>query len=1313
MVAPPPPGMNRGVTGAGNQPPTGMVAPPPPPLGNPAGMVVKGNVPPAGMVAPPPPPQFVYKDSKSEVSDISNPTVFDEIEFKRVPSGDVRNRGFSKFGADGDDDNLFSVNNPNSRFTDVSEYTDLDEDVPIPINIGMVVGSHGAPIGMVAPGPPPLSHKSINNLNSSNNKFPCNDNGVPTEIRPKSNNSNTSPRNPTKSVGFANPSQNRGASPPRTNRTGTTRTNRTGTTRSKRTKTDLSEQPSVADYTESSITNDRVNEGRFWQCVGVGLLLLALVSFSVSVYTTNNDLVNKKADRLVRSKVDMVGLCTTKTGEWCSQDSDKFVFNYGNLNTPKYNKIYLFNVINPSVVINGGKPVLEERGPYVFKEMTIRSDVVISDDKATVSYAALVKQIYIPDSGYLVTLDDKISMPNRDYVIQMSKAEGYGLYGLDYLSLKGTGTILEGIKEFYTLKTGGRNNNANSWKETYYMADSLWRKFFADVVLDLYKDALETSWSSSRQIDTYRDFLKRWGGDCTSMYCLSTGGTSSLLTLLDPGFCPSIVSSQTDKCYFGSDNLYYIDNAEDLWSSYDEFSFMAGTFDRVLDYRTGEPMGSALWFDENNQYQDRLQTVYLDTVLTDSKYRVVREWLYRIRDNYRYHEKLTTFFNQWIGRSVGDSPLDYRNTAVMQWATGKVLGRGNVRSFYDSQEFNQDVRAADGTKVGRWEYKDDGTNVKFNEFGVWAKRYKGIDVNISVEQARNLIHFLGDPNDVTKFWSLYGGPALLTDDQEVPGTGQTVKFVKEYVDYIKQTFVMPDFNGITSGEGSLLPSRTAGEWIQGFWEPVNKMFMDPGEPRQIHSMLGHQDYDHPYEPEGVVDSTDDIDDIVRLLEGNDGSLDDEAVATSRRLAEGDEEDEEEEIIYPKPMCTSSTDRTEPYADVFDMCTYDESKAVWFKKSDTFLTGLITTDAMAEMNVDYINTKMKMEMVEFRGYSTLPNEITGGTGEPLNLATAAVDLIGKGKTTQIGISGGKWFPPLNTIGACKAKDCDVAMLHADTQTPLIFRVYNDMVSYQGLGCKQLLLHDSYLIKDAGGLAFSYHDDYEFISTEYPGLIDITRQMGTPMYMSMPHFYSEDNTASERYGRDFVGLKPEKSLHQSKMLVEYATGLAVSKNIRLQYNILLPPKEGMFDNSMGTGEDALIFPLYWHEVSEHITEANANSLKMPAIYAMYWIEFTLIPVSIIFTMVMVGSGLCLIRRGGWMTVNASGRINEAGLRFHKQQADMADAKRKKSIAVARARQDRMALEKRIQSVGISKSNSEEFRGQNGANPMHGGVRFHDEL
>jgi len=159
--------------------------------------------------------------------------------------------------------------------------------------------------------------------------------------------------------------------------------------------------------------------------------------------------------------------------------------------------------------------------------------------------------------------------------------------------------------------------------------------------------------------------------------------------------------------------------------------------------------------------------------------------------------------------------------------------------------------------------------------------------------------------------------------------------------------------------------------------------------------------------------------------------------------------------------------------------------------------------------------------------------------------------------------------MNTVTDCAAQECDLVVLHDRTMMPLIFRAHEDMIGFHKLGTKKLTLHDEYWIKGSsneGGVAFPFHDDFEFVNDKYPGLLDISRVKGTPMFLSLPHFHSTSGDTYFKYGRSFQGLEPDASAHASSMLVEYALGLAVSTDIKLQYNIVLPPRAGMFQNEM---------------------------------------------------------------------------------------------------------------------------------------------------
>jgi len=517
---------------------------------------------------------------------------------------------------------------------------------------------------------------------------------------------------------------------------------------------------------------------------------------------------------------------------------------------------------------------------------------------------------------------------------------------------------------------------------------------FPDVMLDLYKE-LRASASSMKGVSTWNEFMTRWSGDCTtSGGCIYSGppGVSSggaIAKLLDPGICPSysewLPSSSVGGCNLNTENIIDQKVLQIVWGlpgslfnpEY-EFSFMAGAYNRQESDRPGMPAGAHHWFEND---EDILMATFVPW-MTSEQYDKIRNWVVRISEDGRYHAKISSLFNSYVGTNLGDSPKDYRNAAVMQWATGKVLGRGGVKSMYDGQKLNEGISAADGTTVPRWDYEQ--TDCKYTEFGVWQWRTQGKQASFTVSQAKALIDFLGGGSDTTKFWSMYadtGGPApALADEGTIPGTGITVKLAKQYVDYIRETFVAGEFNVVADHNG-LFPTRSAGEWIQGFREPINQLMMDPHDPRQYNQLSPHQEFTHPHEPEVEVESPDDLEGRRRRH--------------SRRHLE---EEKEELVVYPPAQCTSSADRTEPVVDdggtaVFDVCEWDASGSVFLKKGNTYRTGMETM-LQAEEGGRYDRTLSKNEMLKYKGYSELPAAITGG--KPLVIATGALDLLGEGR-----------------------------------------------------------------------------------------------------------------------------------------------------------------------------------------------------------------------------------------------------------------------------------------------------------------------------
>ena len=63
---------------------------------------------------------------------------------------------------------------------------------------------------------------------------------------------------------------------------------------------------------------------------------------------------------------------------------------------PMVASMYLFEVMNPDQVAKGFKPVLQERGPYVFTEQHYKTDLVWNDN-GTVTYKQIRKWNPVPE----------------------------------------------------------------------------------------------------------------------------------------------------------------------------------------------------------------------------------------------------------------------------------------------------------------------------------------------------------------------------------------------------------------------------------------------------------------------------------------------------------------------------------------------------------------------------------------------------------------------------------------------------------------------------------------------------------------------------------------------------------------------------------------------------------------------------------------------------------------------------------------------------------------------------------------------------
>ena len=64
---------------------------------------------------------------------------------------------------------------------------------------------------------------------------------------------------------------------------------------------------------------------------------------------------------------------------------------------PMVASMYLWEVKNPEDFSQGAKPVLEERGPYVFTEQHYKTNITWNDNNGTVTYKQIRKWNFVPE----------------------------------------------------------------------------------------------------------------------------------------------------------------------------------------------------------------------------------------------------------------------------------------------------------------------------------------------------------------------------------------------------------------------------------------------------------------------------------------------------------------------------------------------------------------------------------------------------------------------------------------------------------------------------------------------------------------------------------------------------------------------------------------------------------------------------------------------------------------------------------------------------------------------------------------------------
>lgn len=130
-----------------------------------------------------------------------------------------------------------------------------------------------------------------------------------------------------------------------------------------------------------------------WVALGLGVLGLLCAALGVIMILMVPSLIKEQVLKNVR--IDPSSL---SFGMWKE------------IPVPFYLSVYFFEVVNPSEVLNGQKPVVRERGPYVYREFRQKVNITFNDND-TVSYMENRSLRFQPDRSQ-GSESDYIVLPN-------------------------------------------------------------------------------------------------------------------------------------------------------------------------------------------------------------------------------------------------------------------------------------------------------------------------------------------------------------------------------------------------------------------------------------------------------------------------------------------------------------------------------------------------------------------------------------------------------------------------------------------------------------------------------------------------------------------------------------------------------------------------------------------------------------------------------------------------------------------------------------------------------------------------------------
>ncbi|MFX0017266.1 MAG: hypothetical protein ACFFBT_07600 [Promethearchaeota archaeon] len=149
------------------------------------------------------------------------------------------------------------------------------------------------------------------------------------------------------------------------------------------------------------------------------IITIILLAFGVALMPTGfllHNFIQTEIEKGIAEEIRIPGPNDPGYNEWISNDYPDAI--------PEYRKFYMWNLSNPAQFLTGNRPILEEIGPYVFREYTTKYEVSYSAKLDEVTYKQYSTYRFQPDmSAPLCSLDDNIININPAYLGVLELAE--------------------------------------------------------------------------------------------------------------------------------------------------------------------------------------------------------------------------------------------------------------------------------------------------------------------------------------------------------------------------------------------------------------------------------------------------------------------------------------------------------------------------------------------------------------------------------------------------------------------------------------------------------------------------------------------------------------------------------------------------------------------------------------------------------------------------------------------------------------------------------------------------------------------------